>query len=172
MLLVQNSHTCQQNPFLLGTHPSPSLWIDPPSRCSGHSNTGRSNDCSILRPASKSFCQSGIIAGRPSATFPGAPSVRAAVGAGQQGRGEGRQYINKSVMLARVLSALSRASFKQGTAACTAFKGMGFKLMSMLVTSTACSELKSLLLSPRGLLLEFGLIVPLADCRTRHLQQS
>ena len=34
------------------THPSPSLWMDPPSRCRGHSNTGRSLTFRMALPAS------------------------------------------------------------------------------------------------------------------------
>ena len=43
-------------------HPSPSTWMDPPSRCSALSNTSRPAICSAARPAALSRDQSGTCA--------------------------------------------------------------------------------------------------------------
>ena len=42
-----------------GAHPSPSTWMEPPSRCSGLSNTCRPAFCSAMRPAALSLSQLG-----------------------------------------------------------------------------------------------------------------
>lgn len=58
------------------THPSPSVWMEPPSRCRGEWKTSRSARSRISLPAAASASQLGIMVGSPSCFFRVPPTIR------------------------------------------------------------------------------------------------